>query len=285
MRKLLFALSAATIVSVACQKEASLEAPDNNPGSGGGGGGNTTQGLLRRTAFVAGADSVITEYPYDASKRLATFTYSTTGGGNQSKRIVRNNAGVMTAFVTKSSELVTLGLDSLVTNVNYDNGQSRYKYSVSTISYGGSNYSDSTAFNYDGSGNLTEKVSYAKIGLSPFVPYQKVTYTFGSGNTLSEKYYSADSTGAWELLGTYNYSYDAKLNPVKLGAEAMIVMDDATYFSNNNVTNMSYVDASDPNNNFTLATTFTYNSADKPSGGTAVETPGSGSYTLRYYYN
>lgn len=280
MRKLLFVLSAATIVSVACQKEASLEVPDGNAG-----GGTTSQGLLTRTAFVAGADSVVTEYTYDASGRLASFTYTSTGGGNQYKRIERNNSGTMTAFVTKSQELSDLGVDSLVTTVDYDNAKSRYKHSVSTIDFGGSDYSDSTVFNYDGNGNLTDKVSYAKAGAAPYIPYQKVEYTYGSGNTLSEKYYNTNTNGAWVLLGTYSYSYDSKLNPVRLGPEAMIVLDDGTYFSNNNVTSLNYTDAADPANNFTLTTTFTYNSADKPSGGTAVETPGSGSYELRYYYN
>ncbi|HEV7330681.1 MAG TPA: hypothetical protein VGN63_06565 [Flavisolibacter sp.] len=282
MRKLLFALSAVAIVSVACQKEVSLEVPDSDPGSGGG--GNTTQGLLRRTAFVAGADSVITEYTYDASNRLATFTYTSTGGGNQFKRIVRNNAGIITAYITKSAELIGLGIDSLVTNVFYDNTNNQYKDAVSTISFGGSDYSDSTAFTYSG-GNLIRKESFAKVGPAPYTAYQKVEYTFGSGNTLSEMYFDINNSGNYELLGTYNYAYDAKLNPIKLGVEGMIVLDDATYFSNNNVTNMSYVDAADPSSDFSLATTFTYNSADKPSGGTAVETPGSGSYTLRYYYN
>ncbi|NTS41148.1 hypothetical protein HRG84_09515 [Flavisolibacter sp. BT320] len=283
MKKLLFSFSAALFLLTSCQKEISLEVPDSDPG--GGGGGNTTQGLLTRTAFVAGGDSVVTEYTYDGAKRLATFTYTSTGGGNQFKRIVRNNAGLMTAFITKSDELLTLGVDSLETRMVYDNALNRYRYSVSTILLGGSDYSDSTAYTYDGSGNLVEKASFAKVGPSPYLPYQKVEYTFGSGNTLSEEYYSIDSNGNWESLGTYNYAYDAKLNPIKLGVEGMIVLDDGTFFSNNNVTTLSFVDAADPASNFSLTTTFIYNSADKPASGTAVETPGSGSYALRYYYN
>ena len=284
MKQLLFSLCAATILFSACKKESSLENPDNNPG-GGVGGGNPAQALLTRMVFVAGGDSVATDYTYDANKRLTTFTYATTGGGNIFKRIVRNSAGIMTGFITKSEELQGLGIDSLVTTLNYDNTENRYAYSTSSLSVGGVSYNDSTAYIYDGNRNLTQKVSYAQVSSATYEPYQKVEYSYGSGNVLSEKYYDTDNNGNWQLLGTYDYSYDSKINPIKLGHEAMIVLDDGTYFSNNNVISMGITDPADPSNNYSLTTTYIYNSADKPSSGESVETGTSNKYALRYYYN
>lgn len=285
MRKILIALSAVVLVMSACQKEGSFEETSGTPGSGGGtGGGTTPTGLLARSVYVAGADSIMVDYGYDASKRLVTFNYTTTGGGNQFKRVVRNSAGIMTRYVVKSEELLSLGIDSIITNVNYDAAKSQYTYSISSVNVSGMTYVDSTHFTYDGSGNLTAKTAFARGGLTPYQPYQKSEYTYASGNVTSEKFYSANASRGWDLEGTYNYTYDNKVNPVKLGAEAMIALDDASYFSNNNATVLSYVDGSDPSYNYTLTSTFTYNSANKPSGGTAVETPGSASYTLRYYY-
>lgn len=282
MRKLLFVLSAVAIVSVSCQKEISLEAPDSDPGAGGG--GNTAQGLLTRIAFVAGGDSVVTDYTYDGAQRLATYTSTSTGGDNEYKRIVRNNTGLITSFVTKNDQLLSLGIDSMETNMFYNNVLNQYEYSVSIIDLGGADYRDSTVYDYAGS-SLIAKTSYAKSGTSPYIQYQKSEYTYGSGNTLSEEYFTIDSIGAWESLGTYSYAYDAKTNPIKLGVEGIIVLDDGTFFSNNNVSTMSFADPADPSSNFSLATTYIYNNADKPSSGTAIQTPGSGSYTLRYYYN
>ncbi|MDQ3278716.1 MAG: hypothetical protein M3Q06_10340 [Bacteroidota bacterium] len=279
MKKLLFSLSAALFLLSACQKENSLEAPDNSPG----GGGNTSQGLLRRVVLVAGADSTAADFTYDGSKRLETFTSTSTGGGNTFKRIVRNAAGVMVQFVTKSDDWQTAGVDSVVSNVAVD-AQNRYKNSTFSLTLGNVTYNDSTVYNYDGNGNLAEKVSFAQVLPAPFTTYQRVEYTYGSGNVLSEKYYEMGTTGGWKLLATYGYAYDAKTNPVKLGLEAMIALDDGTYFSNNNVINLTIADPADPSNNVSIATTYTYNSANKPSGGTATESSSSGTYTLRYYY-
>src|SRR5687768_14632956 len=106
MKKLLISCSAALFLLTACQKEISLEVPDSDPG--GGGGGNTAQGLLTRIAFVAGGDSVVTDYTYDGAKQLATYTSTSTGGDYEYKRIVRNNAGLVTAFITKSDQLLNL---------------------------------------------------------------------------------------------------------------------------------------------------------------------------------
>ena len=282
MKKILILLSAVAGILSACQKEASLEDPNATPGTG----GTTPTGLLTRNVFVAGGDSIMVDYGYDAAKRLTNFTYATTGGGNSSKRIVRNGAGIITQYISKGEDLLSSGIDSTVTSLNYNAAQSRYTYSITLFDYQGITYKDSSAFTYDGSGNLTTKTAYLTSGPAPYQVYQKTEYTYVSGNVSSEKYYSPDATGTgWELEATYNYTYDSKVNPVKLGTEAMIVLDDASYFGNNNVTMLDYVDGTDPSFNFSLNTTYTYSNTNKPSGGTTVETPGSASYTLRYYYN
>lgn len=284
MRKILILLSAVTGMLTACQKEASLEDPNATPG--GGSGGTTQTGLLTRNVFVAGADSIMVDYGYDAAKRLTTYTYATTGGGNSSKRIVRNSTGIITQYITKSEDLLSSNIDSTVTTLNYNAAQSRYTYGITVFEFQSIMYKDSSAFTYDGSGNLLAKTSYLSGGPAPYQAYQKTEYTYTAGNVSSEKYFSPNTTGTgWNLEATYNYVYDSKVNPVKLGTEAMIVLDDGSYFGNNNVTTLNFIDGTDPSGNFSLVTTYTYNNTNKPSGGTTVENPGSATYSLRYYYN
>jgi hypothetical protein len=147
-------------------------------------------------------------------------------------------------------------------------------------------YFDSTAFIYDGAGNLVSKASFLRTAQSPYIPYQRYDYTYAGGNVTSEKYYAANpTTGAMALLLTYNYTYDTKMNPLKMGPEALIVMDNAAFYGNNNASKADFLAASDPSDNFSLAFTYNYNTADKPVTGSAVQTPGGGSFNLRYYYN
>ncbi len=272
------------LLLTACQKEGSLEIPSgSNPG---GGGNPQPAGLLTRSVYVSGTDSSVIEYGYDAAKRLVSHKVTSIDSDeDMSIRIVRNNAGVMTQYITKGAELQSNGVDSLVTMIGFNSAQNQYTYSLTAISDAGVTYTDSSAFTYDGSGNLTVKTSYLKAGPSPYIPYQKSEYTYASGNATSEKYYMAGPTGNWTLEGTYNYTHDNKLNPLKLGTEALIVLDDAGYFGNNNVSALNFVAAADPSDNFTFTITYTYNTADKPSGGTAVQMPGSESFDLKYYYN
>lgn len=282
MKKMLILLGAVTILFSACQKEISLEDPDASPG----GGGTTPTGLLTRYVFEAGADSIMVNYGYDAARRLTNFTYATTGGGNNTKRIIRNSAGIITQYISKGEDLLSSGIDSAVTNLTYNAAQGRYKSGLTIFELQGVTIRDSTEFAYDGSGNLITKTSFLAAGPSPYQAYQKAEYTYVSGNVTSEKYFGPNTTGTgWDLQETYNYAFDNKINPVKLGTEAMIVLDDASYFGNNNATRLTYVDSTDPSFNYTFDTTYTYNTTNKPTGGTVVETPGSATYTLRYYYN
>lgn len=288
MRKLLFALTAATLFLTACQKEVSTE---NGNGNTGGGGGGTTDSLLSRLVYVAGADSVANDFSYDASRRLVKSTMtSTSAGGNQEFRIYRNASGIMNRYTVLGDQLSGLGIDSLVTIVAYNSSKSQYAYSTSTFNLGGVDISDSTAFNYNTGKQLTEKVSYAKASPTQYVAYAKTEYTYNGDNIASEKYYTFDATsGQWTLEFSYSYTFDSKINPMNFGAEGLIALSDfiyasAPYGSANNATKSDYVDATDPTNNISYQTTYTYNSSNKPSSGTATVLPGPGGYALRFYY-
>jgi YD repeat-containing protein len=284
MRKLLIALSAVMVVMSACQKEGSYEDPNGGNGGSGGGGGTNPQGLLTRVVYATSTDSTITDYTYDGAKRLATLTYAASGT-TQFTRLTRNASGILTQYTTKSPDLASIGLDSVVTYVGYNTAKSQYAYSLLTVTVSGVTYKDSAAFVYDGSGNIVSKMDYAQAGPSPYQLYAKTDYGYAGGNLVSEKNYSYNGSATPDLDETFTYTYDAKVNPLKVGPEAIVALYDVTYFSNNNVVKVDYVDNADASNNYTLTSTLTYNSANKPSGGTAVESTTSGQYSLRYYYN
>ncbi len=283
MRKLFFLLTAVVVTMAACQKEASLENPNSTPGNP----NNPSAGLLTRLVDVFGNDSTIVEISYDDANRLIRHTYTATDPDDDTYvRAVRNSAGIITRFTRIDDVVLSLGLDSLVTNLFYNTAQSRYTHSLATFNDGTDVYSDSTAYSYDATGNMTAKTRYIRVGSSPYVAIQKSEYTYAGGNALSEKYYTLNAQNlTMELRITYNYSFDDKVNPLKLGTEAMILMDDVSYFGNNNANSVTIIPADDPASSFTIALAYTYNSANKPAGATVTQQPGGGSSTLRYYYN
>ena len=291
MKRLLIALTAAVTVMTACQKEPSFEDPNSNPGSGGGGtgggsggGGSTPQGLLVRSVQATSTDSTVTQYGYDASKRLTSLAINSSQY-NVSVRIVRNSSGIINQIVLKSDALTTYGIDSVVSRVNYNSATSRYTSTVYNLSIQGFSFTDSTALSYDGSGNLTSKMTFERVAPFSYDTISKVDYTYASGNVTTEKGYEYDdSLGKFVQVTTTSYTYDSKASPLILGVEALLFYD-GTLFGSNNATVVDYVDLTDPTQNYKVTYSYSYNSSSKPSGGTAVETPGSVNYTLRYYYN
>jgi uncharacterized lipoprotein NlpE involved in copper resistance len=283
MRKLFLAFLAAVLLLCSCKKELSLENPDSIPG----GSTTTGTGLLTRMVSVAGADSSVNDYGYDAAGHLITVNYTSTRGGNQYTRLYRNSAGVLTKFTIKSDDLDSAGIDSIETVVTYNSAQGRYAYGIATINFSGVVYTDSTVYNYDNNGALINKTTYAKAGPSNYQLYSKNDYSYNTGNNIGvEKYYTFNGTANnFDLEATYNYTYDDKVNPLQLGAEGPIVLDDVSYAGPGNANSFQFIDNVDPTNNFSTSTTFTYNSLNKPSAGTVVEDPGGGTYDLRYYYN
>lgn len=59
---------------------------------------------------------------------------------------VRNASGVIQQQIVKSNDLITLGVDSIITVVNYDAANSRYKSGVSVFSIFGLGIRDSIVF-------------------------------------------------------------------------------------------------------------------------------------------
>lgn len=259
---------------IACQKEAGLQDPDAVQG------GMSTSGQLLRAVAVDGTDSSITTYAYDAAGRLSFFDASATNAATLTCQIRRNAAGLMTQTIIKSDELRVIGLDSLVANVYANASTSRYTYLSYRYTLGSIATADSIVFVYDGAGNLTSAVTYEKVSAAAYSPLSRTDYGYTGTNVTSEKDYDYNTaTAAWVQSYQATYGYDAKSNPLKLGADG-IILGFITDAGNNNP-------VSETSAGTTVNTTYTYNAAAKPLGGTRVNsgTSGGSTTTLRYSYN
>jgi hypothetical protein len=277
MKKLLIAFSAAAFVLTACQKEPSFEDPNGNPGGGGG----STSGKLVRLGTRMGADSTTTDFTY-AGDLLSGLNQSGSANGQSAEAQVsvrRNSANVITRMVTKSDLFSQIGLDdSLVMNFNVNSANSRYVYGVSKFNFMGQPFADSTVYTYDGTGKLVSAVSYFDDGTG-YVTDRKEEYTYSGSNLASTKSYIDEGNGL-TLVETTTYEYDNKTNPLHFPADAPVLgMSD--FYPANNVTKRTVVSA-DPQDSGTTTATYTYNSDNRPAK--SVNTDGSSSSTISYYY-
>jgi hypothetical protein len=246
-----------------------------------GGGVNGTR--LIKTVEKTGADSVVTVYGYNSSGKIIKADIFGVDAGQAydlSLTYVRNSAGIIQKQILESSDFVSVGIDSIVSIVSFDAGTNRYKNSVSNFSLSGIPLSDSIEFQYDVSGRLVTEIDYNDVGLG-YLPSWKKEYTYNGNNLATEKYYSFDlASGNFLLDDTGTYEYDTKTNPLQFATDAPI-LNLYPFYSANNVTKFTYV-ASDPADNFTSATNYTYNSSNRPI--TDVTTTGAEVTLTTYYY-
>jgi hypothetical protein len=267
------------------------------PPPGGGPGNNSPYaGLLARSVFAdpGGADSIVNTYTYDAGRRINTISYNSTGFTDY-VRFERNAAGIITAVIIKNAVVSSFGLDSLTVRFNYNAAQSKYQSAVFNApipGVPGVSYTDSTVFTYNAANNLASKISHLGIVGMALTPEARIEYTYAGNNLVTVRSMINDN-GNWEEEYALNYGYDDKVNALQIGNEALLLdqfaspgigFNSAIYFGPHNATRTDYVDVTDPSNDFNVTSNFTYNTANKPAAGTALEMPANFDYVWRFSY-
>jgi hypothetical protein len=275
MRILITLVVAAALVCTSCKKEQD---------SVNGGGGSNNNRLIKMVG-KSGSDSSVSEFTYNASGKIVGFKLSGAESGSPLDlrlTYVRNNSDIIQKQILKSNDLGALGLDSIVTVVNYDVGNNRYKNAISVLVLFGFAIKDSIVFQYDGTGRLASEIDYTDAG-SGMEPSTKTEYTYAGNNLAGEKYYEYDDvTASFQLVDTTTYEYDSKINPLQFAPDAA-VLNMNPFYSANNITKTTYVDATDPSYNYVSNDTYTYTPANRPATSTSVTT-GSNTVTTTYYY-
>src|SRR5437773_7737024 len=278
MRIFITLLAFSSFFLSSCQKEI-----DPSIINGGGGGGGSTSTLLVKIVTKTGSDSSVQEFSYNSSGRIIGYKLSGVQSGQPidfSLSYVRNGSSVIQKQILKSNDLVAIGVDSIVTVVNYDVGNNRYKSGVSVFVLLGLSIRDSIAFQYDGTGRLASEIDYTDVG-SGMIPSTKTEYSYAGNNLAGEKIYSYDTNGStFQLENTYTYEYDSKINPLQFATEGA-VLNMNPFYSANNITRTTLV-ASDPADNYVSVETFTYTLSNRPATSTSVT--GSDTSTTTYYY-
>jgi hypothetical protein len=271
------------LVFVSCQKEIDW----------GLGASNNPNLLLVKIKSKTGTDTTQVDYSYDASKRLIREKTTGVSGGTSLDNdlvIKRNASGIITTTVQKSAILLAAGVDSIETRYNYSTTTSKYTSSVFQFTIAGTTITDSTVYNYNGSGRITGddhylQVSGLPIPLPPLLGLKNYyIYSVSGTNIDSVKQDAATIPGGpLSPASVQAYKYDSKINPLIILNEALLLARTGLY-NVNNTTRTVVTNAIDPTQDFTMDYTYKYNIVNKPDSSAGTRTPGGTVTTTKYFY-
>lgn len=283
MRKILLFIPVIAVGLFSCQKEIDFV-------NGSGGGSSTGGNRLFKVVAKEGADSTVTVYTYNSSGKL--INVKTTGmlnGADQSNefRYYRNSSGIIIRVVQINPNLVMAGIDSVITQVNYNIATGKYTSDVTALSLFGFTIKDSSAHVYDAAGKLLRTDEYQSI-VNLGQPYElgfKTQYAYdAAGNIRQLDFYSHDAaTGMDDLVSNAKFTYDTKTAAINYGADA-IAVGQPELAAVNNIIKAEITDVADPANNVVLDYTYNYNSGNRPVSGTIIQTPGGNTSILSLFY-
>ena len=267
----------AMVLLVGCQKEIDW-----------GTGSSANQLLVKVIARTGTTDSTITTYSYNTQRKLIGENVVGVTGGTaiQTELVLYRNAtsGVITQSVQKSPDLVAAGIDSILTRFNYANN--RYTSGVFALNVAGLSFTDSAVYTYDANERIISDQHYLKSSLFPLpipIVILKNVYTYSAdGKNLVKQEQSAPNTpgGPLAAVSSQSYTHDAKINPLILLNEA-IILNRADWFNANNVLTNQFASVSNPTQNFTIDNTYRYNASNKPDSLFSIQ---SGQLTTSKFY-
>lgn len=272
MRKILVGLAALiTLAFASCTKEKSFE--DESPT--GPGGGMTDGNLLTKIVIQMGSDSAITAFGYDAGNRLVTEANKgalSIVSDDSVQQVIRDAQGIIQKVIVYPDRFSN---DHVDYTLRYDATSKRYTAKL-TFDVDG-HVEDSIAYSYDGSGRITAQEAFVNFG-SGFEAVGKETMEYDANGNVRKVTTGEYEAGTLKNTAEMVMEYDSKVNPLKLGVDA-IILDRQQYFGNNNVTKISIQDLVDPQLSREITLTYTYNASNKPLTA-AISLSGAGGATI-----
>jgi len=269
-----------------CQKEVDFA---NRNSNGNGNGGTKPITLLVKSVTKTGSDSLVTDYTYDANRKLIKMKIKGVDVGtpeDKEYQYFRNSSGILTKYSVIDPDLVAAGIDSLTTIVNYSTSLSKYTGYVVKLIVPGFILLDSAVYVYDGSGKIIEEDLYESPSGSGLDYYftGKANYSYSNGNVSELDIHDFDQSGAETFTATTKVTYDSKTNPLLFGNEGF-PMGHAEWVSVNNFSMEELSDSNGIADSQTVSYTYTYNSDNKPGTSLIAVAPDNIILNSNFYYH
>jgi hypothetical protein len=268
---------------VSCQKE--IDWAINNGTSGGGTGGSSNGELLIKANQVTNVtnDLNVLTFQWDTNKRLLLYKSSGKVNGiatDISYRITRLADGKIKNIVGKTSA-TTAFVDSTVYFPHYTGSRMDYVIDTQYTSVFGP-LRDSIAFNYNASGQIIVKETYADI-FGFLTQSSKETYQYdATGNITVITILAPDGAGGFLTAATVTHTYDGHKAAVTMGEECYIALG-ASNISKNNLVKAVTAAAGSTSYTGTFSSQV-FNSFDRPTKADLGVTPVPPGYSMKLEY-
>lgn len=244
--------------------------------------GGTAAGSLKRWVITDGSDSTATDFFYNNNGRIIGINNTIVESGVTSfdnQEVKRNSQGLITAIITRASDLSQLGIDSIVSEVSSSAG--RYTQRVLKFSLSGFDVTFTTVYSYDANGRIASEKDYIDDGTGN-VDSSRIDYEYAGSNVVSLKGYDLSSGSSTPDLVEL-FEYDSKPSPLIAGNEAFVLNNFLFWASVNNITKITVTTTGDPDTHIETFN-YSYNSHDRPTSASVVQ-DGQTGLTATYYYN
>lgn len=280
--KKLFILALFSGLILSCQKETSLDSNGSNSPEG-----NKSLYKVVTTYLPDSFDYYVREFEYDSNDKIQKI--------KSTFKIKRNNGtidilqGTAQFFRDNLQRIIRIGsfpdTSSVNTIIHYTDASSTKISSAVILKSTGSStvLLDSTVYEYGSNGMISKSSHYipSANGIPVLATYQVYGYDL-NGNVISKALYQDDdANGSFEVVLTYQWEYDDKLNPMFQDELAYFQYGELwpEYSSKNNVTKQVNVYAAIPSDQ--LQYSYQYDQLSRPSFQIQIGDPAN---KTTYYY-
>ena len=240
--------------------------------------------LLTKIVAVTGNETIESNFIYDGKNNLISEQHKGIENGfavDTYKKYYRDTTGKIVRVALKSKQEV----DTVYTRITCDDYYTNtLLYTLSQYQRQGQVIRDSVTYVYDGNGHIGIQKVYRLKALGDYRLVEQYEYSFSGGNLVVVKnFIDSSNTSNLVVAGVRHFSYDTRLNPLKLKNEA-IVMGKPEWASANNLVSIDLENKLAPGDNYKVQSKLFYSTSRKPVYGTFTKSPLGTVTQVTYFY-
>lgn len=240
--------------------------------------------LLIKMVAVTGNETLESNFTYDGKSNLLS-EYHTGIENGVAVDIYKKYYRDTTRKIIKMAAKTKQNADTVYTAVVYDDYYTNtFLYTLSNFKIQGNTVRDSVVYVYDGNGNVGIQKIFRLKATGGYGVYEQHEYSYSGGNLVTVKdLVDSSNTVILIIAGIRYFTYDTRINPLKLNNEAVLTGKPESASANNLIA-IELENKLSPADNFKVETRLFYSNSRKPMYGTSIKSPLGRVTQVTYYY-
>ena len=240
--------------------------------------------LLIKMVAITGNETLESNFTYDSRNHLLSEYQTGIENGvavDNYKKYYRDTTGkiIKTAAKTKQNA------DTVYTAVVYDDYYTHtFLHTLSNFKIQGNTVRDSVVYVYDGNGNVGIQKIFRLKDTGLYGLYEQHGYSYSGGNLVVVKdFVDSSNTSILIVAGIRHFTYDTRINPLKLNNEAVLTGKPESASANNLIA-IELENKLSAADNFKVENKLFYSNSRRPAYGTSIKSPLGIVTRITYYY-